>query len=47
MKGDGAVEHLKFQVDPGLLSGPVTKWKLDRFFLTEPLEAAIAQLGRR
>lgn len=47
MKGDGAVENLKFQVDSGLLSGPVTKWKLDRFFLTEPLEAAIAQIGRR
>lgn len=47
MKGDGGVQNLKFQVDSGLLSGPLTKWKPERFFLTEPLETVLAQLGRQ
>jgi hypothetical protein len=47
MKGPGAVENLSFQVTTGNLTGPVTKWKLEQFFDTAPLESALKDIGRR
>lgn len=47
MRDAGAMENLAFQVATGNLSGPVTKWKPDAFFLTAPLENVLKQVGRQ
>jgi ABC-type nitrate/sulfonate/bicarbonate transport system substrate-binding protein len=46
MRGAGAMENLGFQVTTGNLSGPVTKWNPDAFFLTAPLESVLKEIGR-
>jgi ABC-type nitrate/sulfonate/bicarbonate transport system substrate-binding protein len=47
MKGDGAMENIKFQVDAGLLTGPASKWQPSRFFDTRFLETAVKTAGAR
>jgi ABC-type nitrate/sulfonate/bicarbonate transport system substrate-binding protein len=43
LKGDGAMTNLKFQVDAGLLTSPLSKWKPEKFFDTQFLEIAVNQ----
>ncbi len=47
MKGDGAMENLKFQVDAGLLTGPLGKWQPAKFFDTQFLETAVKTVGAK
>ena len=47
MRGPGAEENLSFQVTTGNLSGPLSKWKPERFFDVAPLEAVLKEIGKR
>jgi len=47
MRGKGATENIAFQVAAENLSAPASKWKAEQFFDTQPLEAALKELGRK
>lgn len=47
LTGRGAIDNIQFQVTAGNLSGPAMKWRPGVFFVREPLEAVLQELGRR
>lgn len=47
MREAGATENLGFQVATKNLTGPVTKWKPETFFLTGLLESVLKEIGRQ
>ncbi len=47
LRGPGAVENLSFQVTTGNLSGPLSKWRPERFFDVAPLESVLKEGGKR
>ncbi len=46
LRGAGAMQNIQFQVDVGNLTGPVSKWNANQFFLAGPLEGVLAEMGR-